>query len=156
MRPLLTRDTAILEYAVSEEGVYLFVVTSPRDRKANLVLNAYLLPVKPAELSELSARFLQLLATKDQSSVQAARDLYDVLLKPAEEHLASKSKLIIVPDGVLWDVPFAAVQPSPDQYPDRPEDSFLRNLCLSTGGDAEKQIRSPSCGRQFSLLQILY
>ena len=116
MRPLLTRDAAILEYSVSEVGVYLFVVTSPRDRKANMELNAYLLPVKPAELSELSARFLQLLAARDQSSVQAARDLYDLLLKPAEEHLAAKSRLIIVPDGVLWDVPFAAVQPSPDQY----------------------------------------
>ena len=116
MRPLFTRDTAILEYAVSEEGVYLFVVTSPRDRKASLTLNAYLLAVKPGELTELSARFLQLLANKDQSSLQAARDLYDVLLKPAEEQLAAKSKLIIVPDGVLWDVPFAAMQPSPDQY----------------------------------------
>lgn len=116
MRPLLSRDTAVVEYAVSEEGVYLFVVTSPRDRRANLELNAYQLPVKPAELSELSARFLQLLATKDQSSVQAARALYDVLLKPAEEQFIAKSRLIIVPDGVLWDVPFAAVQPSPDQY----------------------------------------
>ena len=116
MRPLLSRDTAILEYAVSEEGVYVFVITSPRDRKANLTLNAYLLPVKPAELSELSARFLQLLATKDQSSVQAAGDLYDVLLKPAEEQIAAKSRLIIIPDGVLWDVPFAAMQLSPDQY----------------------------------------
>ena len=116
MRPLLNRDTAILEYAVSEEGVYLFVITSPRERKANLTLNAYLLPVQPGDLSELSARFLQLLATKDQSSVQAARDLYDVLLKPAQEQIAAKSRLIIVPDGVLWDVPFAAVQPSQDQY----------------------------------------
>ena len=116
MRPLLRRDTAILEYAVSEEGVYLFVVTSPRDRKAALALNAYQLPVKPAELSELSTRFLQLLAAKDQSSVQAARDLYDLLLKPAEEQIGAKSRLIIIPDGVLWDVPFAAVQPSPEQY----------------------------------------
>jgi CHAT domain-containing protein len=109
MRPLLRRDTAILEYAVSEEGVYLFVVTT-------LTVRAYPISIKPAEVTELARRFLQLLATKDPASVQVARDLYDVLLKPAEQQILNRSKVIIVPDGVLWDVPFAALQPSPDQY----------------------------------------
>ena len=154
MRPLLTRETAVLEYAVSEDGVYLFVVTLPRDRKANLALNAYLLSVKPAELSELSARFLQLLATKDQSSVQAARDLYDVLLKPAEEQIATKSRLIIVPDGVLWDVPFAAVQPSADQYlVDQKTLSYA--ISVAALAEMQKNDRFGLCGQQFSLLQIL-
>ena len=108
-RALLRRDTAILEYAVSEEGVYLFVVTTG-------AVNAYALAIKPAEIAELASRFLQLLATKDPSWMQVARDLYDVLLKPAEQQIATKAKLIIIPDGVLWDVPFAALQPLPDQY----------------------------------------
>lgn len=108
MRSLLRRDTALLEYAVSEEGVYLFVVTTAS-------VNAYALAIKPAEITELARRFLHLLATKD-SSVQVARDLYDVLLKPAEQQILNRSKLIVIPDGVLWDVPFAALQPSPDRY----------------------------------------
>ena len=108
-RPLLLRDTAILEYAVTEEGVYLFVVTTG-------AVNAYALAIKPAEITQLASRFLQLLATKDPSSMQVARDLYDVLLKPAEHQITTKSKLIIIPDDVLWDVPFAALQPLPDQY----------------------------------------
>jgi tetratricopeptide (TPR) repeat protein len=112
-RSLLRRDTAILEYAVSEEGVYLFVVTT-NERKASVY--AYTLSIKPVEMTALAARFLQLLAAKDPSSMQAARDLYDVLLRPAESQIAAKSKLIIIPDGVLWDVPFAALQPAPDQY----------------------------------------
>ena len=109
MRPLLRRDTAILEYAVSEEGVYLFVVTT-------LTVKAYPLSIKPGEVTELVRRFVQLLATKDSASVQLARDLYEVLFRPAEQQLATRSKVIIIPDGVLWDVPFAALQPSPDQY----------------------------------------
>ena len=109
MRPLLRRDTAILEYAVSEEGVYLFVVTT-------LTVKAYPLSIKPGEVTELARRFLQLLATKDPASVQVARDLYEVLFKPAEQQIATRSKLIIIPDGVLWDVPFAALQPMLDQY----------------------------------------
>ena len=109
IRPLLSRDTAILEYAVSEEGVYLFVVTT-------LAVKAYPLSIKPGETTELARRFVQLLATKDSASVQVAQDLYEVLLRPAEQQIATRSKLIVIPDGVLWDVPFAALQPSPDQY----------------------------------------
>ena len=113
-RALLRRDTAILEYAVSEEGVYLFVVTTSRDRRPSV--NAYQLAIKPTEITELASRFLQLLATKDSASMQVAGDLYNLLLKPAEELVATRSRLIIIPDGVLWDVPFAALQPSTDQY----------------------------------------
>ena len=45
----------------------------------------------------------------------AARELYDLLLKPAESQMAQKSRLIIVPDGPLWDVPFEALQPADEQ-----------------------------------------
>ncbi len=90
-RPLLGRDTAILEYAVSEDAVYLFAITT--------TVKAYTLQVKPAEITQV-----------------AERNLYDVLVKPAEQQIAGKSRLIIIPDGVLWDIPFAALQPAPDQY----------------------------------------
>ena len=90
-RTLLGRDTAILEYALSEDAVYLFVITNH--------VKAYALPVKPAEIAQL-----------------AGRNLYDVLVKPAEQQIAGKSRLIIIPDGVLWDISFAALQPSQDQY----------------------------------------
>ena len=45
-----------------------------------------------------------------------SRELYDQLLKPAEAQLAGKSKLIVIPDGPLWDVPFEALQPASLSY----------------------------------------
>lgn len=86
LRPLLRRDTAVLEYAVTDDKVFLFVVTN--DAAVNV--KAYELSLKPAELAQSETNLLE-------------------LLKPAAQQLAGKPKLIIVPDGALWDVPFTAL-----------------------------------------------
>ncbi len=96
LRSFVGADTAILEYAVTTDRVFLFVVT--RSNQV-LVVKAYPLAVKPAEITQL-----------------AARALYDILIKPAEHQIATKSHLLIIPDGVVWNVPFAALQPAENQY----------------------------------------
>lgn len=112
IRSLVGTDAAILEYAVTPDRVVLFVVT----RNPALVVKAYSLAIKPALLAQLTARYLQSSANRDQSTAEVARALYDILIKPAESQIATKSRLIIIPDGVLWDVPFAALQPGENQY----------------------------------------
>jgi CHAT domain-containing protein len=47
---------------------------------------------------------------------EPARQLYDILLKPAERQLRGKTTLCIVPDGVLWEMPFQALQPRDAVY----------------------------------------
>jgi CHAT domain-containing protein len=46
----------------------------------------------------------------------AARDLYDLLVKPAEAQLAGRRRLLIVPDGALWALPIQALQPRDGRY----------------------------------------
>src|SRR5262249_1062697 len=43
-------------------------------------------------------------------------ELRDLLLKPCGAQLQGKSKLAIVPDGVLWSLPFQALPRSPNRY----------------------------------------
>src|SRR5205807_9924121 len=45
-----------------------------------------------------------------------ARQLYDLLLKPAEQQLAGRTSLCIIPDGILWDLPFQALEPRDGHY----------------------------------------
>jgi len=85
LRALLRRDAAILEYAVTEDNVFLFVVTND----TAVSVKAYQLSIKPAELAQLAA---------------SSTELYDVLIKPAEPQLAGKTTLIVVPDGLVWEV----------------------------------------------------
>ena len=114
-RPFVDNKTAVLEYAVSDEKVVLFVITAGDNPRSPLVLDAYQLSSDRAQLSTLAARFQQLIATRDDAAFQMVRELYDALIKPAEGLLANKSALIVVPDGVLWQVPFEALRKD-DQY----------------------------------------
>ena len=125
-----TRQTALLEYAVTESNVYLFVITGGQAGRTGatrgkfgvkaiepaVVLTAYPLNIRGSELVGRVAQFQQLLATRDETFHQPARELYDLLMKPAEEQLASKTKLVIIPDGILWRVPFEALQSADDRY----------------------------------------
>lgn len=45
-----------------------------------------------------------------------ARDLYDLLIKPAAAGLQGKTMITVVPDGPLWELPFQALQTSTGKY----------------------------------------
>jgi CHAT domain-containing protein len=68
---------------------------------------------------------------KSIDNPDAGRELYDILLKPAETQIAEKTKLIIVPDGSLWDLPFEALQPMEGKYViDRASVSYASSLSV--------------------------
>lgn len=46
---------------------------------------------------------------KDSMVQEMSRDLYDILVKPADSFIEEKTEMIIVPDGFLWDIPFGAL-----------------------------------------------
>ena len=45
-----------------------------------------------------------------------SRELYDLLIKPAESQFQDKTTLCIIPDGPLWELSFQALQPREDHY----------------------------------------
>ena len=113
----LLRDeqSALLEYAVADEQVYLFVLTKGA-ANAPVALRALTLPIKRSELAARVEKFRQRLANRDLDYAAMAAELYNLLLKPAAEQLRNKTTLVIVPDGILWDLPFQALQPAPNHY----------------------------------------
>ena len=66
-------------------------------------------------LADRVARFRQML-TSDNRFSKPAHDLYDLLLKPAAAQLRGKTRLLIVPDGALWELPFQALQTPKGRY----------------------------------------
>jgi CHAT domain-containing protein len=56
------------------------------------------------------------LAARDLEAVALASRLYRRLLQPAEAQLAGRSRLVVIPDGVLWELPFQALSPRPGRY----------------------------------------
>jgi CHAT domain-containing protein/Tfp pilus assembly protein PilF len=113
---LLTDDkTALLEFMVGREMTYLFVLTKEKkERKPRL--KVYPIPVKARELSTQVGSFLKVLSEGTLGFRKQARDLYDMLLEPARKELQGKETVCIVPDGVLWELPFQALEPREGAY----------------------------------------
>lgn len=136
------KQTALLEFVITEDRTYLFaftlddaasnnpdtvrigtvrrttggVKTRPRPNELPVNLQVYPLNISNRDLVDRVGQFQRLITDRDEGISLAARELYDSLLGPAEEQLAGKAKLIIVPDGILWRLPFAALQPADDRY----------------------------------------
>lgn len=125
LRPLIPDGrTALLEYVITENNVYLFVLSADEtnrklvgNRSRSLIaLKAYPLAINREGLAQRVTSLYELLISRDESFAGAARELYDLLMKPAADQLTGKTKLVIVPDGVLWRLPFETLQPAQDRY----------------------------------------
>lgn len=109
--------SALLEYLVTEEKTWLFVLTRSVDaRKAKAEVQVFTLNVSAKELSARASNFRRQLAGRDLLYRQTAVELYELLLGPARDLLKGKRLLTIVPDGTLWEMPFQALQPVPGHH----------------------------------------
>jgi CHAT domain-containing protein/Tfp pilus assembly protein PilF len=109
--------TAIVEYVVTDERTQLFVFTRTGAQSASRVLlKTFSINIKRAELAALIGRFRSQLARRDLLFTANARALYDLLLRPAEEQLHGRTRLVLVPDDKLWELPFQALQSSDGRY----------------------------------------
>jgi CHAT domain-containing protein len=110
---LIKPNSAFLEYIVTESKTHLLVLT--KNDSGSPVLRAYPLSAAPNEIAKRTRDFRDLITTQG-GFAQDARQLYDVLLKPAEQQLKGKTALCIVPDSILWDLPFQALQSRDGHY----------------------------------------
>ncbi len=107
-RQVLDGDTLLLEYALGDERSYLWAVT-------NNSITSYELP-KREEIEAAARKFYELAKMADQANTRApaaATALSRMLLAPASDRLTAK-RLIVVADGILHYIPFAAL-PAPSR-----------------------------------------
>lgn len=104
-------STAIVEFVVADDKSYLIVLTNDRKAANSLKITVYPIKITADQLSERVDEFRRMLAERNLSYQDAARQLYDLLLKPAEEQLRGRKTLCVVPDRALWELPFQALQP---------------------------------------------
>jgi CHAT domain-containing protein len=108
--------TAILEYVVTDDQTFLFVLTKSADTKPKVEVKVYTIKIERSELSNLVENFRKLLAINHPGFRQSGQRLYDLLVKPAEQSLQGKATTCIVPDGLLWELPFQALQNNADKF----------------------------------------
>jgi CHAT domain-containing protein len=114
IQQLLDRDTILLEYALGERRSFLWVISQES-------ITSYVLPPRGV-IEPVARRLLELL--KDRAAARNAgliseisRNLTGMLLRSAADRLEAR-RLVIVSDGILHYVPFAALPlPSDDHSP---------------------------------------
>lgn len=108
-------QTALLEYTVTNNNIFLFVLTKS-SKQANVSLKTYELKTTPEQLDKAVRELRNLLASHNLVFRPTASKLYELLVKPAQADLQGKTKLVIVPDGSLWELPFQALQTDEEHY----------------------------------------
>lgn len=100
--------TAVVEYLLADDSVMVFVVRRREDGR--ILVRGRLLPLAPRAIWDAAADLTTRITTRDLGVTTSARHLHQALVAPIENLLAGSSALCIVPDGMLWSVPFQALQ----------------------------------------------
>lgn len=111
--------TAVLEYVVTQERVYLFVITrsgTARSDRRDVALKVYPIDIKPRDLSSRIVELREKISSNALGFREPSRELYDLLIKPAEAQLVGKTTVCVIPDGSLWELPFQALLSGANRY----------------------------------------
>lgn len=143
-------NVVILNFLVTKTQTLLFVVTaSSLQKMANLQIHKINIPKD--ELFKRSRRLYSLLSQQHPSFNTEARALYELLLKPVEEQIRNIKTLCIIPDDVLWDLPFQALI-QPDGRYLLEDHSIFYAPSLSILGELSWRRDSPDIRKPTSLL----
>lgn len=103
-------------YVVTERTTYLFTLAADSAAGRETTLRLHRIDMSERELAGRVAGFRRLLAARDLSAIEEARRLGDLLLAPIRAELAGTTRLVIVPDGELWELPFQALRMRDGRY----------------------------------------
>ena len=106
----LDPGTLLIAYSVGTRQALAFALTAPGDG-APFALRAAVLPADAAVLRRRALDWRRRVeaATPDPAIARESRALYDLLLRPFAPELARARRLVVVPDGPLHGLPFAAL-----------------------------------------------
>jgi CHAT domain-containing protein len=117
--------TCVVEYSLGEYSINVFTITKISFDVVTIQ--------KPIGFEHIASTFYKSIKTVEKDEFfGSSTALYDVLLRPLQKELSSKSRLLIIPDGVLHYVPFEALVEREATRKDRTTDfTKLRYLVKS-------------------------
>jgi CHAT domain-containing protein/tetratricopeptide (TPR) repeat protein len=96
------KNTVVLEYSVGDSSSCLWVIT----RSEYMIFKLPRRKILQEQIETIRFSLLDPQQSISEFFTNAGSLLYEELIKPAESYLSKKSKLIIIPDGVLNYLPF--------------------------------------------------
>jgi CHAT domain-containing protein len=100
----LPRGIVAVEYLLLPRQLHVFVIRGDGARIRHRVVN-----VDQSQVEARVRRFVEMLGTRDLKAGQPARQLYDLVIAPIEADLSNATGVLLIPDKILWRLPFAAL-----------------------------------------------
>ena len=108
----LDAQSALIEYFVGDSSIFIITVsndnfnihTIPKDTAFNVLTESLNESIKQVE---------------SQAYLPMCHQLYNLLIKPVAPKIATKEKLVIIPHGILYKIPFEALIPELPASTDR-------------------------------------
>ena len=104
--------TAVVEYVVTRRATFAFVVTKGTEVEVSL----HRIDRTSTDIDQEVNKFREALGRRDLAFGGQARALGALLLEPLKTRLAGRERLVIVPDGPLWELPFQALSMSDGRF----------------------------------------
>ncbi len=143
--------TALLSYMVGDTRTVVFALGRDEVTGRWALQQTAVVEVKAFDLTQQVRNFRDAIRRRDDRALEIARDLHAKLVAPVEGVLANKSAVRVVPDGVLWSLPFEAlVAPTGRFLVERVAVAYapsLTSLVAATGA-------APDEGRQWPLVAV--
>lgn len=130
-KQILDPDTILLEYALADDGSFLWMVTPSS-------LQGFKLP-KRSEVESAARRAFSALSSAESSDPNALTALSQIVLGPVADRIRSK-RLIVVADGALQYIPFAALPDPTGNQPLMVEHEIVSLPSASTLGLLRREL----------------
>ncbi|MFN7933255.1 MAG: CHAT domain-containing protein [Bryobacteraceae bacterium] len=102
VRTFLTAGSSAIEFGIANGKLYSFLIPGNSARVA-----VHVQPWEPVR--RLAVIFREAIVARDLSYRTVAAELHALLIAPLESQLPKGSTLVLLPEGELWNIPFAAL-----------------------------------------------
>jgi CHAT domain-containing protein/tetratricopeptide (TPR) repeat protein len=106
-------STAVLEFLVLSDKVVTFVA---RKSPGGVSVHLSTRDISNKLLADQVAKLQSKIAKGDLTFPADSRQLYDLLVRPVSPILTGAKRLVIIPDGPLWNLPFQALMDENGKY----------------------------------------
>jgi len=110
---LPNQNAALLEYVVTENRTFIFLLAPDKNRPK---LEVFPVEIRREDLNKTVAAFREKISKRDLRFTGDAKKLYNLLLAPVAKQIFNKNRLIISPDAALWELPFQALIDGQNKY----------------------------------------
>jgi len=97
-------DGVLIEYVAGERRTIVFAASRGVDGNTRVIARPVM--IRRRDLEKRVTRLERQIAGRDMQWTRSASSLYDLLLAPVEDALRDRTLICVVPDGVLWRLPF--------------------------------------------------